>query len=104
MNRLSFTDIYDLRKQTKNIGYCNILTDEIYKILYKKNIYETEEVLVVEDYDWSNRNELPGSSNRAEYITDEITKFLDYYGAVFITIANSSGSDRTYTHTFVFVL
>ena len=104
MNRLSFTDIYNLKKQTKDIGYCNILTDEIYKILYKTNIWDTEEVLVVEDYDFPNRNEPPGSRDRAEYVTTEITKFLNYYGILFVRLSNSSADCRTYIHTFVLVL
>ena len=63
-----------------------------------------EEVLVVEDYDFPNRYEPQGSRDRAEYVTNEITKFLNYYGTLFIRLSSSYAECWTYLHTFVLVV
>lgn len=92
----TFSEICQFREETAKIGYCDETVDYLYNKLYGQQPWE--ELLVVED--WEDSREENGLSY-AEYCTFIIAKQLKEWGCCFVSLANSSGEDKTFIHTFV---
>ncbi len=78
----SFKTLIDLKDELFGIGYC----DELVSILFNK-IYQT------------NMEECDGC-NLTEFIKEQINSDLNHYGVCFIQLANATGEDKTFVHTF----
>lgn len=78
---------------TRDIGYCDVLVDEIYKILFPNKTFEA--VPLIEEYNGDFCDEY------IHYVMDEINKELTINGVAFIDLSDSSGEDKSFTHRFI---
>ena len=92
----SLLEIINLRDSVTNIrdiGCCDVLVDEIYKVLFPNKTFE--EVLLIEEYNGDFGDEY------IRYVMDAINNELITNGVAFIELANSSGEDKTIFHRFI---
>jgi hypothetical protein len=90
--------ISHLSEMTKDSGYCDQTYEKIYYFLHGKEL--GEDLLLLEEWeDWSGAKD--NGLSYGDYCTQIISQQLEQFGHCFITIANSSGEDKTFIHLFV---
>ncbi len=95
---LSFHQIYDLKVKTDKIGYCDLTANKLFYILYNREYDTYNDVPILEEYDDHD------ILTKNEYIINHIRNDLFINGISFITISNSTGEDKTFTHIFTLFL
>lgn len=85
--------VYSLRDQFATTGYCNVLTEEVHQFI--TGTTASEERFLRED--WTDSNQCTYST----YCIDTIATEHRQHSVAFIELANSSGEEKTFVHTFV---
>ena len=91
----SIEDLYNLRDELRDVGFCNLTT----QLINDKLNNSVVDIFLIEEYETS------GSlSSYLEYTINKIDEFLQKYGYITMAIRNSSGDDATLAHVFALFL
>lgn len=86
------TNIRDNALKTPNSDYCDILSDEIFRLIYDR---DQEEHILIEEWE-----EFSTNMPYEEFVIDQITKDLIENSVSFVKLSNGS-SETTFVHHFV---
>lgn len=89
-------ELYSLRDKIRNIGFCDLTAEQIYREIYNEEIDWSNTKILFEDWEDQNVKNIPYD----EYVIEEISKELENLGFCIIQISNSNGEDKTLIHIF----